>query len=297
MVPLCKKVADSPWFQNFIIGVIVFAGVVVGIQTYPSMVEAHRGTLHFLDALILWIFVAEVVIKMVAEGRQPWRYFLDPWNIFDFIIVAVCFLPLDNASFVAVLRLARLLRVLKLVRALPKLQVIVAALLKSIPSMFYISILMFMLFYLYAVLGTFMFQANDPVHFHNLQKAMLSLFRVATLEDWTDIMYINMYGCDAYGYRGSEALCTAPQAWGWWSALFFSTFVLAATFVIMNLFIGVIMTGMDEATAEVKADAAEAADGTEALHVRMSALTDQLAAIQTELMALAQEQKHEGDGA
>ncbi len=295
MVQLCKKIAEAAWFQNFIIGVIVLAGVVVGIQTYPEIEESHHGILHLLDQLILWIFVAEVLIKMVAEGSRPWRYFRDPWNVFDFLIVFVCFLPLNNAGFVAVLRLARLLRVLKLVKALPKLQVIVTALLRSIPSMFYISVLMGMLFYLYAVLGTFMFQANDPVHFHNLQKAMLSLFRVATLEDWTDIMYINMYGCDQYGYGGIEAMCTAPTAYGWWAALFFSSFVLLATFVIMNLFIGVIMTGMDEATKEVAASNAGSAGVVSPVYTRMAALTEQLAAIQEELHELTKMQAKRED--
>ncbi len=293
MVQLCKKIAESAWFQNFIIGVIVAAGVVVGIQTYPSMVAEHGRVLHLLDQLILWIFVLEIVIKRAADGSKPWRYFLRPWNISDLVIVAVCFLPLHNAGFVAVLRLARLLRVLKLVKALPKLQVIVTALLKSIPSMFYISVLLSMLFYLYAVLGTFMFQANDPIHFESLQKAMLSLFRVATLEDWTDVMYINMYGCDAYGYGGNEALCTAPQAWGWGAALFFSSFVLLATFVIMNLFIGVIMTGMEEATKEVEHLNEDTHGLVSPLHTRLAMLTQQLAAIQEELHAMHQEQEQE----
>lgn len=291
MVQLCKSIAEAAWFQNFIIGVILLAGVVVGIQTYPSMVEEHGGILHLLDQVILWIFVVEIVVKMVAEGSKPWRYFLDPWNVFDFLIVAVCFLPLNNAGFVAVLRLARLLRVLKLVKALPRLQVIVTALLKSIPSMFYISILLGMLFYLYAVLGTFMFQANDPIHFHNLQKAMLSLFRVATLEDWTDVMYINMYGCANYGYDGNEALCTASQEWGWFAAFFFSSFVLLATFIIMNLFIGVIMTGMEEATKEVAAGNLPAAGVVSPVYERMSTLSEQLAAIQAELHELTELQK------
>ncbi len=291
MVELCKRVSESAWFQNFIIGVIVLAGVVVGIQTYPAIEEAHHRPLHLLDQLILWTFVVEVVIKMAAKGSRPWRYFLDPWNIFDFVIVAVCFLPMQNAGFVAVLRLARLLRVLKLVKALPKLQVIVTALLRSIPSMFYISILLGLLFYLYAVLGTFMFQGNDPIHFPDLQTAMLSLFRVATLEDWTDIMYINMVGCDRYGYGGNEALCTAPQAYGWWSALFFSSFVLMATFVIMNLFIGVIMTGMEEATREVAGINSDAAGVVSPVYARMAALTEQLAQIQAELHELSEEHR------
>ncbi len=292
MVPFLKSIAEASWFSNFIIGVILFAGVLVGIQTYPSVEQEYHGILHLLDQIILWIFVAEIAIKMGAEGRRPWRYFLDPWNVFDFLIVAVCFMPLD-AQYVTVLRLARLLRVLKLVNALPELRIIVSALLKSIPSMFYISLLLFILFYLYAVLATFMFHENDPVHFTNLQTSFLSLFRVATLEDWTDIMYINMYGCMNYGYEGNP-VCTpeTSRGYGWGAAIFFSSFVLVATMVILNLFIGVIMNGMDEAREELKAElksaareavAAGEADQTAVLSQRMGDLADQLLQLQHDL--------------
>lgn len=119
MSSFLKGIAGSPRFQNFITGVILLAGVVVGIETYPSVVDAYGTALHLLDKVILAIFVVEVVVKMGAEGHRPWRYFLDPWNVFDFVIVAVCFLPVD-AQYLAVLRLARLMRVLKLVRALSR---------------------------------------------------------------------------------------------------------------------------------------------------------------------------------
>ncbi len=292
LVAFLKSVADAPWFSNFIIGVILFAGVLVGVQTYPAAVEHYGDALHFTDQIILWIFVAEIVVKMGAEGSRPWRYFLDPWNIFDFLIVAVCFMPLD-AQYVTVLRLARLMRVLKLVNALPELRIIVSALLKSIPSMFYISLLLFIFFYLYAVLAVFTFSTNDPVHFDTLQKAMLSLFRVATLEDWTDIMYINMYGCINYGYQGI-ASCTpeTSHAFGWGAAIFFSSFVLVATMVILNLFIGVIMNGMDEAREEMKAeiralnqddvDSGEASH-TEVLTLRLTELAEQMLTLKGDL--------------
>jgi voltage-gated sodium channel len=286
--PLVKFLADlrdASWFQNFIIAIILSAGVVVGIQTYPSMVAKYGVTMDILDSIILWIFVAEILIKMGAEGRRPWRFFYDGWNVFDFLIVAVCFLPI-GAEYVAVLRLARLLRVLKLVKALPRLQVLVGALLKSIPSMFYIGLLLFGLFYLYSVLATFLFQANDPVHFENLQTAHLTMFRVSTLEDWTDVMYINMFGCDMYGYdENSNPPCTAPHAYGWFAAIFFSSFVLLATMIILNLFIGVIMTGMDEAAAELNV----APEGT--FDDRMNQLVKQLQKMQDELADLAKQKR------
>lgn len=246
MVKILAQVAQAKWFSNFIVGVILLAGFLVGLETYPSVVEGNKGLLHALDQIILWIFVVEVVIKMGAEGSKPWRYFRDPWNIFDFTIVAVCFLPVES-SFVAVLRLARILRVLKLVTAIPKLQMLVGALLKSIPSMGYVSLLLGILFYIYACMGVTLLGANDPVHFGNLQIAMLSLFRTVTLEDWTDLMYIAMYGCNNYGYDGMMAQCTAPSASPVGGALFFVSFVLLGTMIVLNLFIGVIMNGMDEA--------------------------------------------------
>ncbi len=245
-----KKIADSDIFGNAIIGVILLAGIIVGIQTYPEMEAQFGSVLNVLDSIILWIFVFEVVVKILAEGKQPWNYFTDPWNVFDFIIVAVCFLPFDS-SFVAVLRLARILRVFKLVTSLPKLQMIVGALLKSIPSMGYVGLLLVLLFYIYGAMATFIFSENDPVHFGNLQMSMLSLFRVITLEDWTDIMYINMYGCDhpIWGYDAAAG-CTKPNGLGLAACLFFVSFVLIGTMIVLNLFIGVIMTGMDEMKAE-----------------------------------------------
>ncbi len=249
MVEIFRKVANASWFTQFVTAVILIAGVLVGIETYPSVVEKHGTLLHLADRIILIIFTLEVVVKMGAEGSRPWRYFRDPWNVFDFMIVVAAYMPVD-AQFITVLRLARVLRVLKLVRALPKLQILVSALLKSIPSMGYVSLLLLLLFYLFAVTGTFLFSANDPVHFENLQLSMLSLFRVVTLEDWTDVMYIQMYGCDSYGYGGMEHLCTSPKSYPVFAAAFFVAFVLIGTMIVLNLFVGVIMTGMEEAQRE-----------------------------------------------
>jgi voltage-gated sodium channel len=256
MQRVLEKIAESKWFQNFIIAVILAAGVIVGFETYKGFAATHEHTLTLLNNIVLWIFVAEIVVKMGAHGSKPWRYFLDPWNCFDFAIVAVCFMPID-AQYVTVLRLARLLRVLKLVRALPKLQILVGALLKSIPSMIYVSVLLFLLFYLYGVAATFIFSDNDPVHFANLQMSMLSLFRAVTLEDWTDLMYIQMYGSENYGYDAAMLELHKPvsNAMPLFGSLFFVSFVLVGTMVILNLFIGVIMNGMEEAQKE--ADEAE----------------------------------------
>jgi len=254
---ISKRIAESSWFQSFIILTIIAAGVIVGIQTYGDAVINFQTLLNRLDLVILIIFTIEVIIKVLAEGKKPWNYFKDSWNIFDFTIVAVCYLafvlPNMDASFIAVLRLARILRVFKLITAIPKLQLLVGALLKSIPSMGYVGVLLLLLFYIYSTMGVFMFGENDPLHFGTLQRAMLSLFRVVTLEDWTDIMYINMFGCDhpVWGY-GAESGCVSPKGYGMGGAAYFVSFVLIGTMIVLNLFIGVIMNSMDEARKEAE---------------------------------------------
>jgi len=184
MAEYFRKIVDSRTFQYFIIGVILAAGVIVGLETYPGLMDTHGDLLHLLDHIVLYIFVVEILLKIGAKGSKPWEFFNDGWNVFDFIIVAVCFMPIGGA-YIAVLRLARILRVFRLVSALPKLQILVGALLKSIPSMSYVGILLFLLFYIYAVIGTFMFGQNDPIHFGSLQVSMMTLFKTITLEGWS----------------------------------------------------------------------------------------------------------------
>lgn len=286
MAETLRKIADSVSFQRFITAVILLAGVLVGLQTYPDIVARYGGLIHALDMLILGVFVAEVVVRMGAHGSKPWRYFKDPWNVFDFGIVVACLLPL-HSQFVVVLRLVRILRTVKLVRALPKLQIIIGALINSIPSMGYVSLLLFMLFYLYGVTATFIFGPNDPVHFGTLPISILSLFRVATLEGWTELMYIQMYGCAAYGYDGREALCTASMAMPVFSSLYFVSFVLFATMIVLNLFVAVMMNGMTEATQQSDDERRDLRDLTEmALHEEMTQLGEQLAGIQDQLRRL-----------
>ncbi|MGI9517790.1 MAG: ion transporter [Pirellulaceae bacterium] len=261
MVELCTKIVDSKWFPNFILAVILLAAVAVGLETYPDIVKRFAGPLNIINGVILAIFVVEIAVKMAAHGKHWYRYFYDPWNVFDFVIVVVCFLPGDN-QYAAVLRLARVLRALRLMTALPQLQLIVGALIKSIPSLGFVGILLALNFYVYAVMGVFMFRDNDPIHFRDLPTAMLSLFRVATLEDWTDVMYINMYGSNNYPGPDIQAYQTSNNSGlvpnndrpmsPLFGALFFVSFVMIGTMIILNLFIGVILNSMDETAKQKK---------------------------------------------
>ena len=190
------------------------------------------------------------VMKFVAEETKPLRVFLSGWNTFDFIIVLGSYLL--GGGMITMLRLLRLLRVLKLVKAFPQLQVIVTALMVGMASIGFIGVILVLVFYVFAIMAMILFKDNDPWHFGTLHVSMITLFRGATLEDWTDIMYINMYGCDQYGYEAFPQYCTKPKASGALAAIFFVIFCIIGGLVLLTLFIGVVSTSMDEAQQNQK---------------------------------------------
>ena len=288
-----SKIAEHLLFKRFIILVILLAGVVVGVQTYKEFAQKYSSLLSILDGFILLVFIVEAAIKILAKGNKPQNYFKNPWNVFDFLIVVACLLePIFGlgGEFLPVLRLARILRVLRLVTAIPKLQLLVTCLLKSLPSMFYVSILLFLLFYVYGTLAVFFYGENDPIHFRNMQSSILTLFRVVTLEDWTDVMYINMYGSDSYGYSAKDfsKWTPNPSASPLGAAIFFVSFVLIGTMIVLNLVIGVIMNSMDESNKELaiqqeldrrKENPEAIRDGLHDLHIKVEDLSNEMSVI------------------
>lgn len=295
MFSLAKKINDSTFFHGFIIGVILLAGTLVGIETFKNFASKHHFVLGILDSIVLWIFVLEIFIKVAAEGSKPWNYFTDGWNIFDFLIVVVCFIPTDSidTSFIAVLRLARILRVFKLVTALPKLQIIIGALLKSIPSMGYVFLLLALHFYIFGCIGTFFYSENDPYHFGNLQISMLTLFRAVTMEGWSELMYINMYGSDLYyspeiiQHLSEEGITPIPSSSPVGAAIYFVSFILTGGMIVINLFIGVIMSGMDEMKAESDLESNAKQTKDTPLHEEILVLQKQLQEMSNHLLVLS----------
>jgi len=240
------QIVNSSLFKYFILAVIMASGVIVGLETYPAIHDRFAHSFHLIDQLIIYIFLVEIILKLLANGKRPWVYFKDPWNVFDFIIVAVCFIPHIDTHFVTVLRMARILRVFRVVSIFPKLQLLVNTLLKSIPSMGYVVVLLFLVFYIYAVIGSFLFAKSDPVHFGSLHTTMITLFKVLTLEGWTDIMNIQLYGTA----DPSAEYTMKPGSYA--SVAYFVSFILLGAMIIMNLFIGVIMNSMQESQDDIK---------------------------------------------
>lgn len=276
MQSLCQRLIDSPAFQRFVLGLIIVAGLLVGLETNAALMVRFGGLLQVLDRMVLVLFVAELLVRISACGARPWRFFGDPWNIFDFAIVVVCVLPMD-AEYSAVLRLARVLRVLRLVTAVPRLQLLVTALLKSLPSMSYVALLLCVLFYVYAVLGVSLFAHADAEHFGSLGASALTLFQIVTLEGWAEIMRTQLEA-------GLGRTLTAA---------YFVSFILLGTMITLNLLIGVIVTGMDEARRDMEdADRQRhlaatglptPADDLAALRRQVDSLKDSLSSLQRRL--------------
>jgi len=304
----CFLITTDPRFVNFVTLVIILAGIMVGVNTY-SLPGAPRwetqvvptfweGTVNaytvlgddgLVDFFILVVFCFEVVLKVVACRFKPLRFFyhdgaLDGWNNFDFLIVVGSLPGIADAiglgSMIVLLRLLRLLRVLKLVKSLPQLRVIVVALLKGMKSIGFIGIILLLVYYMFAILGIILFRENDPWHFGTLHVAMLTLFRVATGEDWTDVMYINMYGCQYYGYDDdatfkNDLACdqngNVSKGMPFVSMLYFVIFFTIGGLVLLTLFIGVVSMGMDDANNDVK-EKQEETDNLEILSTKISCL-------------------------
>jgi voltage-gated sodium channel len=268
-VPVKLRVLlETKAFNIGIIILIVLGAITVGLSTYENIMARWGLVIHGIDIVIIALFSGEIVLRIFSEGRKPWRYFLDPWNLFDFVIVGLCLLPLDNDA-VVVLRVFRLLRVLRIFRALPKLRLIIRGIVKSISSVGYVAALLAVHFYIFAVIGVSVFAHADPEHFGHLGHAFLTLFQVITLENWPDVM----------------APVKAAHPVG--GVLYFVVFIITGTMVVMNLFVGVIVGGMSEAIQEAKdeffeekkipSDAQPVGDDLQSIQREMNAVSERLA--------------------
>jgi voltage-gated sodium channel len=233
----CHAIAESPVFKNAVLVVIVLNAILIGVETSPRMTASAGHLLDVLGMLVQIAFVAEILIRLAAYGAKPWRFFLDGWNVFDFAVVALSLLPAAG-PFATVARLARVLRVARVVSAMPELRLIIGTMLRSIPSMGHVITMLSILMYIYAVLGFHLFADVDPERWGTLGRAVETLFVILTLEGWVEV-----YEKSAEG---------APWAW-----VFYASYIVIAVFVVVNLFIAVVINNLE---ATRKEDAA-ATDG------------------------------------
>ena len=254
-----KRIESSKVFQTVVIAIIILSALTIGAKTYdlPPLVEQ---SLSVMDNAITLFFLVEILFRFAACPLKR-RFLMDGWNLFDTIVVIGSLIPLDNSEAVLLGRLLRVFRVLRLVSVVPELRFLINSLLKAIPRMGYIALLMFIIFYIYAAMGSMFFASVDEVLWGDVAIAMLTLFRVATFEDWTDVMYATM---EDY-----------PMSW-----LYYLTFIFLTAFVFLNMMIGAILEGMSE---EQNAKQAQKA------HDERDEIARQLRAVQEQLQELTKQ--------
>jgi len=254
---MLRRLVDHPLTEKVVIALIMVNAVTLGLETSPSVMEAYGGLLVAVDRLLLTIFVAELAARMVVRGP---RFFADPWNVFDFLVVAIALLPATGS--LSVLRALRILRVLRLITVVPSLRAVVSALVGALPGMGSIMLLLMLIFYVFAVMGTKLFGDTQPEQFGTLGATFLTLFQLMTLDGWS-------------GEIVKPALEDHPAA-----MLYFLPFILLSTFVVLNLFIALIVDSMTRLHAE---NAADKPDPQAALAAQMAALAGEVRALREKL--------------
>ncbi len=219
-----KHWVESALVRNTILVVIVINAIVLGLETSKTMQGMAGGLLSAIDTICLWIFVAELTVKLVAYG---WRFFLAPWNIFDFLVVSVSFAP--SGGGLSVLRALRILRVLRVISFAPRLRRVVEGFVSALPGMASVFLLMTIIFYIGAVMATKLFGEAFPEWFGTIGRSAYSLFQIMTLESWS--MGIVRPVMEQFQY-----------AW-----MFFVPFIIVTTFAVVNLLVGLIVNSMQDA--------------------------------------------------
>ncbi|MTI43060.1 voltage-gated sodium channel [Roseibium hamelinense] len=252
-----KDLVGSKRWEFVIIGLIVINAVTLGLETSPYMMEVAGPLLLGIDRAILSVFVVEIALRLYAHGL---RFFKDPWSIFDFVIVGIALLPANGP--LAVLRSLRILRVLRLISVVPSLKRVIGGLIAALPGMGSIVVLMALVFYVFAVMATKLYGATFPEWFGDIAKSTYTLFQIMTLESWS--MGIVRPVMEAY-----------PYAW-----LFFVPFILCTAFTVLNLFIGIIVSAMQE-EHEQEADA-----NRQAIHDETVMILEEVKALRAEVREL-----------
>ncbi len=254
-------IVEAPRFQKAIMALIIINAVTLGLETSDRAMAVAGDLLLTLDRVILSVFVIEVGMKIVAYGA---RFHRDPWNVFDFVIVAIGLAPATE-NF-TVLRALRVLRVLRLISTVPSMRNVVQALLSAIPGMGAILALLLLIFYVAAVMATKLFGDSFPQWFGTIGGSMYSLFQIMTLESWSQGIV-------------RPVMEVYPQAW-----LFFVPFILMTTFAVLNLFIAIIVNAMEsEHRSEQELIEEERSKAQKAQHERIDS---ELEAVHSELRAL-----------
>ncbi|MFE7710498.1 ion transporter [Streptomyces sp. NPDC057486] len=223
----CRAITEARWFAATVFALILTNAALLGVETYSGLVDDWHRWLRLAEHACVAAFTVEIVLRLAAHANRPRDFFRDPWNLFDLAVVLSAFLPVvrENST---VLRLLRLARVLRTARFLPQLRIFLVAVGRSLPGTLSFLVVGALLLYVYAMVGWVFFARHDPEHYGSIGRAVLTLFLLMTLDGIGDAVRA--------GLEVSH-----------WSILYYASYVLLASFVLVNVLIGVVITSLDEA--------------------------------------------------
>ena len=224
------RVVYSQPFELCIAGIILLNAVALALLTIPGIDGATRESLVRFDEIALWIFVCELIVRMISYGRRPWEFFKTGWNIFDFIIIGLSpFL----ANQTLILRLLRIFRLIRIFRFLPEVRILTRSITRSLPPLMSMSVLIFLALFIYGMAGVYLFGEQMPEQWGDITAALTSLFILLTLEEFATYLVVG--------------LAVSP-----WALPFYISYVFVIVFTILNVLIGVVLNAMDEARQETR---------------------------------------------
>jgi voltage-gated sodium channel len=222
------RIVYSQTFELCIAGIIFLNAVALALLTIPGIDNATRESLERFDQAALWIFVGELVVRMISYGRKPWNFFKTGWNVFDFVIIGLSpFL----ANQTLILRLLRIFRLIRIFRFLPEVRVLTRSITRSLPPLMSMSVLIFLALFIYGMAGVYLFGDEMPEQWGDITAALTSLFILLTLEEFAIYLV--------------DGLAVSP-----WALPYYISYVFVIVFTILNVLIGVVLNAMDEARQE-----------------------------------------------
>ena len=222
------RVVYSQTFELCIAGIILLNAVALALLTIPGIDAQTRQSLESFDQAALWIFVFELVVRMISYGSKPWNFFKTGWNVFDFVIIGLSpFL----ANQTLILRLLRIFRLIRIFRFLPEVRVLTRSITRSLPPLMSMSVLIFLALFIYGMAGVYLFGEQMPEQWGDITAALTSLFILLTLEEFASYLV--------------DGLAVSP-----WALPYYISYVFVIVFTILNVLIGVVLNAMDEARQE-----------------------------------------------
>ena len=264
MLAWLTTVVNDPRTERVIMSLIVVNAVILGLETSNTIMASYGWLLEILDHIILAVFVVEIAARVIVHRVA---FFRDPWSVFDFIVIGIALVP--ATEIFSVLRSLRVLRVLRLITGVPTLRRVVAGLLAALPGMGSIVFLIGLIYYVFAIMATKLFGGDNPNLFGTLGDSLFTLFTVMTLEGWTNDV-------------ARPVMQNHPYAW-----VFFVVYIVITTFMVLNLFIGVVVNAMQEEAS--KADAEEREVEREMIQEEAAPILAAVKSLRTEVAELRAE--------